>query len=515
MANLPALQTFPQADLREEPSTTYDALALLAPASSLRDASFLSSLLGERVGSAIEAACRVDAALVRGAGRPVVLPVPGAPGGRVVVAPMGTRADETDDVRAVAEAASAAASRAVDAGARRLLLSVTVPDRPKLAHALDVAALAALGSQWSPLEAREAGAAPGALESIGVVGLSSERAARVAAIETGRALCRDITGTEPERMTPLLVAALCEDAFAGTGVKVEVDRDPQGYPLLMAVARASMMVPRHRPCVVRLEHVPEGDIKRTVILVGKGVTYDTGGADLKTDGAMAGMSRDKGGAGAVAGLVRAAAALKVPGVRVIGLLGLVRNSIGEEAFVSDEIIRSRAGVRVRIGNTDAEGRLVLADLAAAAAEIAASDPAAPILSVATLTGHVYRAYGPYVGAIGNAAAGALLDALDAAGELWGEPIERSRVRREDYAFVAARSSAEDVVSSNRLATVNTPRGHQFPFAFIDVASGLRRGPRPLVHLDISGAALDPPDWQFGRPTGSPVASLAACLSAEP
>jgi leucyl aminopeptidase len=282
----------------------------------------------------------------------------------------------------------------------------------------------------------------------------------------------------------------------------------------MAVARASMVVPRHRPCVVRLEHVPEGDIKRTVILVGKGVTYDTGGADLKTDGAMAGMSRDKGGAGAVAGLVRAAAALKVPGVRVIGLLGLVRNSIGEEAFVSDEIIRSRAGVRVRIGNTDAEGRLVLADLAAAAAEIAASDPAAPILSVATLTGHVYRAYGPYIGAIGNAAAGALLDALDAAGELWGEPIERSRVRREDYTFVAARSSAEDVVSSNRLATVNTPRGHQFPFAFIDVASGLRRGPRPLVHLDISGVALDPPDWQFGRPTGSPVASLAAYLSAE-
>jgi leucyl aminopeptidase len=517
MSNLPALQTVPEGTLlneKELETSAYDALAVIAPATSLREPSFVSGLLGERLGSAIEAAVRVDWALGRGARRPVVLPVPGAPGGRVILAPMGTLTDDTEDVRAVAEATSAAASRAVDAGARRLLVSVTVPPRPKLGKALDVAAIAALGSQWYPLEAREAGSAPAGLETIGVVGLPSERVERASALEIGRSLCRDITGTEPERMAPLAVAALCEEAFAGTGVKVEVDRDPQGYPLLMAVARASMTVPRHRPCVVRLDFVPDGGFERTVVLVGKGVTYDTGGADLKTDGAMAGMSRDKGGAGAVAGLLRAAAALKIPGVRVIGLLGLVRNSIGEEAFVSDEIIRSRAGVRVRIGNTDAEGRLVLADLLAAAGEITASDPTASLFSIATLTGHVYRAYGPYIGAIGNAPSheSGLLDALDTAGELWGEPMERSRIRREDYAFIAARSSAEDVVSSNRLATVSTPRGHQFPFAFIDVASGLRRGPRPLVHLDISGAALDPPDWQFGRPTGTPVASLAAYLS---
>jgi len=509
---LTGLPSFP-----EDPSTSFDALALIAPAASLRDPAFLSGLLGDRLGPSIEAAVQVDAALGRGARRPVVIPVAGAPGGRVVVAPMGALTDETEDVRAVAEATSAAASRAVDAGARRLLLSVSTPPRPNLANALDVAALAALGSQWSPLEAREAGVASAGLETIGVVGLSSERATRASALEIGRALCRDITGTEPERMAPLGVAALCEEAFAGTGVKVGVDRDPQGYPLLMAVARASLPVPRHRPCVVRLDYEPEGGFERTVVLVGKGVTYDTGGADLKTDGAMAGMSRDKGGAGAVAGLVRAVAALKIPGVRVIGLLGLVRNSIGEEAFVSDEIIRSRAGVRVRIGNTDAEGRLVLADLLAAAGEITASDPKAELFSVATLTGHVYRAYGPYIGALGNGPSreGGVLDALDAAGELWGEPIERSRVRREDYAFIGPRSSAEDVVSSNRQATVSTPRGHQFPFAFIDVASGLRRGPRPLVHMDISGAALDPPDWQFGRPTGSPVATLAAYLSGKP
>lgn len=90
-------------------------------------------------------------------------------------------------------------------------------------------------------------------------------------------------------------------------------------------------------------------------------------------------------------------------------------------------------------------------------------------------------------------------------------MERSRLRREDFTLVAARSSAEDVVSSNRLASVNTPRGHQFPFAFLNVAAGLRGSPLPLLHLDIAGAALDPPDWQFGRPTGSPVVTLAAWL----
>ena len=78
-------------------------------------------------------------------------------------------------------------------------------------------------------------------------------------------------------------------------------------------------------------------------------------------------------------------------------------------------------------------------------------------------------------------------------------------------MVAARSSAEDVVSSNRLASVNTPRGHQFPFAFLDIAAGLRGSSIPFIHLDIAGTMVEPADWQFGRPTGAPVATLVAYL----
>jgi leucyl aminopeptidase len=470
--------------------------------------------LGAAISGAVEGAARIDAALA-GKCAPVVLPVAGAPGGRVVLAPMSALDEDTDDVRYVAEASAAAVARAVEAGARRPLLVVRTPDDARYARAVEVGALAALGSQWAPFEAREVEMAPRSAEALAVLDLPEQRAREIAAIEVGRALCRDITGTEPERMTPRRVAELCEVSFARTGVLVKVERNVEDYPLLSAVSRASRVVERHRPCVVRLDYRPRGEIKRTVLLAGKGVTYDTGGVDLKTDGHTAGMSRDKGGAGAVAGLVRAAAALGLEGVRIVGLLGLVRNSIGEEAYVTDEIITSRGGVRVRIGNTDAEGRLVLADLLALARELAMSGAAEPtLISIATLTGHVYRAHGPYTGAICNAPARGELARLTALAEAWGEPMECARPRREDYAFIAAKSCAEDVVSSNRLASVNTPRGHQFPFAFLDVASGLKGGPLPFIHMDIGGVVVEAADWQFGRPTGIPIPSLIAYLAGE-
>ncbi|AKT39550.1 aminopeptidase [Chondromyces crocatus] len=469
--------------------------------------------LSEAVAGAITAAAKVDAAL-SGRCAPVVLAAQGVPGGRVVVAPMTALQEDTDDVRSVAEAAAAAMARAVAAGARRPLLFVRAPSDRRFVRALEVATLAALGTQWAPIEAREWEMAPPSAEALVVLGLSEPRARELAAIEVGRALCRDITAGDPERMAPVRVAELCEVAFARTGVLVKVERNVEDYPLLSAVARASRVVERHRPCVVRLDYRPRGEIKRTVLLAGKGVTYDTGGADLKTDGHMAGMSRDKGGAGAVAGVVRAAAALGLEGVRVVGLLGLVRNSVGEEAFVSDEVIRSRAGVRVRIGNTDAEGRLVLADLLAVARELASGTVNPVLFSVATLTGHVYRAHGPYTGALSNASASAEIARLSAMAEQWAEPMEHLRPRREDYAFIAGRTPAEDVVSSNRLATVNTARGHQFPFAFLDVASGLKGTALPFMHLDIGGVVCEGADWQFGRPTGVPVSSLLAYLGSE-
>lgn len=511
MTHRPLLRSVPVEQIARD-GACHDAIVLVTPSPLGRWLRSLSLPLS--VVSALESLVSVDRALERGSRPPTLLPVPGAPGGRVIVATMGSLTDETDDVRQVAETVAAAITRAVEAGSRNPLLVTTTPEDERFARAQEVAALAALGSQWIPLEARESERDIPRVESIGVVGLNPDRLRYVEALELGRALCRDITGTEPERMTPARIAEVCMQCFEGTEVTVQVQSDVTDYPLLAAVSRASMTVERHRPRVVRLEYRPEGTVSRTVFLAGKGVTYDTGGADLKTHGAMAGMSRDKGGAGAVAGLLRTVAALRVPGVRVVALLGLVRNSVGEEAFVSDEVLRGRSGVRVRIGNTDAEGRLVLADLLSALREEAIGAPDPVIFSVATLTGHVYRAFGPYTGALENAPARArkIVSTLATLGEQWGEPMEYTRPRREDYAFVAPRSPAEDVVSSNRLASVDTPRGHQGPYAFLHVASGLKGTALPFVHLDISGVVVSPPDWQFGRPTGIPIATLAGYIT---
>ncbi len=513
----PTLRALPSLTLGADVTAAHDALIVVGTAPLAQHLGKLSAELAH----AVEAAFAVDASLAKAHG-PIVLPIAAAPGGRLVLAATSSLEGETDDVRAIGESAFAATTRATSAGAQRPLLAVFAPsssttstqNHARLSRAVDVAALSALASQWVPLEVREAEKAPRTAQSITVLGIDDSRARRLSAIEAGRALARDIAGTEPERMSPLRVAELCEAAFSGTSVTVKVEHDVSGYPLLAAVARASQVVPRHRPCVIHLEHATpdaHGKITRTLVLVGKGVTYDTGGADLKTDGHMAGMSRDKGGAAAVAGVLKVAAELEVPGVRVVGLLGMVRNSIGEESFVSDEIIQSRGGVRVRIGNTDAEGRLVLSDLLSVAKEIATGAPDPLVISVATLTGHVYRAYGPYIGGIGNAASKPAMDRLDLLGELWGEPMERSRPRREDYSFILGKSGAEEILSCNRAASVNTPRGHQFPFAFLDVTAGLKGTGLPFIHLDIGGAACDPPDWQNGRPTASPVATLTAWL----
>ena len=452
-----------------------------------------------------------------------------APGGRLIVAPTGRLDREIDDVRRVAEAARAGVERARDAGSvRPLIVFRGLPREAGWEQAVPVGLLGALSGLWAPLEAREALGEEVAepVEAVGFLVPEGEdgagTAAYVTAVEAGRRLARDLTGTQPERMTPRRFAEHCREAFSGTEVEVEVTDDIDtlraDYPLLLAVARASLGVERHKPCVLRLEWEGEGPIHETVLLAGKGVTYDTGGADLKVGGHMAGMSRDKGGAAAVAGFVRTAAALRIKGLRIVAELGLVRNSVGSDAFVTDEILVSHAGVRVRVGNTDAEGRLVLADLLSHLREEAYAAVSPRVLSVATLTGHAGIAVGPYTIVMANGPAreeGLALD-LAESGDRWGDPFEISRLRREDFDRVQPRSRADDVLSCNNAPSSQTPRGHQFPMAFLAIASGLSRhdidadDPIPYLHVDLGGSGCEGGDWQHGRPTAAPVSAFAGC-----
>merc|ERR1719158_1632800 len=106
------------------------------------------------------------------------------------------------------------------------------------------------------------------------------------------------------------------------------------------------------------------------------------------------MHRDKCGAATVAGFMKVIAELRPANIRVVAGMSMVRNSVGEECYVADEIITSRAGVRIRVGNTDAEGRMAMADVLCRMKELAKDSINPHLFTIATLTGHAIRAMGP-------------------------------------------------------------------------------------------------------------------------
>ncbi|MBC3765420.1 M17 family metallopeptidase [Neptunicella marina] len=491
----------------------YDGVILIAPESE----DYFHPLLNQ----CIEHYKQFDQRLGREA---VFIHSPELAGQRLIYSPTCVLDRDFDDVRRYSDAAKIAAKMAQNAGMVKPLMLIQKPDGAVYENALQVAYFGFCQILWQPLEAREA-LGESKVEPMQKVGLFSQTEPAIDwlnATEQGRRLARDLCGTEPERMAPPKFAEYCQQAFAGLPVKVTVlGEDPnelqQDYPLLYAVARASVMVKHHQPRVVRLEYIPEGAIEHTLLFAGKGVVYDTGGADIKTGGHMAGMSRDKGGAAAVAGFLKTAALLAPKGIKIIAELGVVRNSIGADAFVADEIIQSHAGVRVRIGNTDAEGRLVMADLLSHIKQNAVDENQPELFTVATLTGHAALAMGPYTALVDNGVARAhgCSTRLAATGEVWGDPCEISRSRREDFDFIRPRSLADDVLSSNNAPSSATMRGHQFPMAFLTVASGLDahgiNSPQPLsyTHIDIAGSGVEGGDWQHDSPTGAPVVALSA------
>jgi leucyl aminopeptidase len=366
---------------------------------------------------------------------------------------------------------------------------------------------------------------------VAVVGdgpFDARTAAWVEATEAGLRLARDLCGTEPERMAPPKFAAHVQQAFRGLPVKVTVQKDAKklekDYPLLMAVARASMGVARHRPCVVRLEYTPKGKIERTLLLAGKGLTYDTGGADLKTGGHMAGMSRDKGGAAAVAGLVLAAAKLKGPACkpdrRTRRRAQQHRQRRLRQRRDHHEPRRlPRAHRQHRRRGPPRAGRPAVAP---APRRRQGQEPAAVL--VATLTGHAGRASGPLQHRARQrpcAHARHAAESLMRLGDVLGDPFEVSRLRREDFDFVQPRSKADDVLSCNNAPSSATAARPPVPDGVPVPRQRPRRHgndsavPLPFTHIDIGGSGCEGGDWQHGRPTGRPLVAMLAALCGAP
>lgn len=227
-------------------------------------------------------------------------------------------------------------------------------------------------------------------------GAASSATARGQAAAVGEAVnvARHLTNVPASAMNPRTYAEEVERFFAGRNVDVEVWsgaklRDERMH-LLLAVGGAAAEGPR----LVRLKYRPRGASgnAKPIAIVGKGITFDSGGLDIKPSAGMRWMKKDMGGSATVIGLFHWAEAVGFD-APLDGYLALAENAIGPGAFRPGDVIESRAGMHVEIHNTDAEGRLVLADaLDLATSQTGDSAPAA-VIDVATLTGAIKVALG--------------------------------------------------------------------------------------------------------------------------
>ncbi len=289
-------------------------------------------------------------------------------------------------------------------------------------------------------------------------------------------VARELVNAPNNVLTPAAFAKHARSVAKTTGMQCEVlsaaTLEKRGYGLISAVGRGS----DEPPCLIVLRHKPARTRKGTphIALVGKGVCFDTGGISIKPAAGMHYMNGDMGGAAAVMGAMQAIAALKLP-VRVTGIVPAVINAVDGASYLPGAIIRSKSGKTVFIDNTDAEGRLVLADALAHAG----LEKADVIVDFATLTGAAQVALGPQMGALFTDDA-ELRDALLASGErtgdsAWHLPLWREYDPSLDHALA-------DVCNTSSI-----PRAG----GAIHAANFLRRfvpdGAR-WAHFDMSAAA---------------------------
>ena len=201
-------------------------------------------------------------------------------------------------------------------------------------------------------------------------------------------LTRRLVDEPPHAMYPESFATVAEDVAKETGMSCEVwdekKLQSEKCGALLAVARGSSRPPRL--VILRYQGAPSND--DCLALVGKGVTFDSGGLSLKPSESMKAMKCDMAGAATVLGALRAISKLQLP-INVIGVMGLVENMPGADAYKLGDVLTARNGTTIEVHNTDAEGRLVLAD----ALSVAVDNKASRIIDLATLTGACVVALG--------------------------------------------------------------------------------------------------------------------------
>nr|WP_252731343.1 leucyl aminopeptidase family protein [Lentibacter algarum] len=292
-------------------------------------------------------------------------------------------------------------------------------------------------------------------------------ATRLEVIAAGEERIRDLINTPTNDMGPIALEAVASEIATAQGASFKVIRGEalleENFPLIHTVGRASAEAPR-------LLDIRWGESGPKLTLVGKGVCFDTGGLNLKPGASMGLMKKDMGGAATVLGLAQMIMTLGLK-VQLRVLIPAVENAVSSNAFRPGDILTSRAGMTVEINNTDAEGRLVLADALAYGAE----DAPDLMLSMATLTGAARVAVGPDLSPYFCDDAG-FAQALEMASTRVADPVWR----------LPFWDAYESMIEPGIADLDNAPKGG-FAGA-ITAALFLRRfaGDVPYAHFDIYG-----------------------------
>ena len=348
-----------------------------------------------------------------------------------------------------------AAAAAISLPAHRYRLDENALDK----ETIDAIALGfALGAYQTKLDAQEAA------KPIATCHLATP-SARVHALASGTMLCRDLINSPANIMTPARLADEARALADAHGAEISVITGPalaSDFPAIHIVGRAAEIA----PCLIDMKWGTRGP---KITLVGKGVTFDSGGLDLKPSKGMEIMKKDMGGSAHVLGLAAAILMMKLP-IQLRVLIGAAENAVSEKSMRPMDVIDTRAGIKVEVGNTDAEGRLVLADALCLAGE----DTPDFLVDFATLTGAARVALGTSCPALfcnDDDTARAIMDAGKIEQDpLWQLPLFEPYDAQLDTGHMALSSTGQSGYGGAITAALFLRRftGKQVNWAHIDV-----------------------------------------------
>ena len=295
---------------------------------------------------------------------------------------------------------------------------------------------------------------------------------------------KDIVNSSPEDYYPLIMANDALELAKNKNIKCQIFGEDYLKENNMNAMYSVGIASRHESKLIHLIYTPKNPIAK-IILVGKGVTYDTGGMSLKRDGGMVSMKCDKAGGASVMGVIHALSSLNLP-FEVHGIIGAVENMIGGDAYKPGDILKAANGKTIEVTNTDAEGRLVLADcLHYAQKNLNDFDY---IFDLATLTGASIGAFGGYTTAVmgySKKLKKKILKASKKSGELVGF------LPFNDYLEKLLESQVADFVNTSPNKNGAAITASLFLSKFIE-----DKNKKKWLHFDIAGPSYRKEVWAY-------------------